>query len=554
MLVGQQFGPFAIEEEIGSGAMGTVYRGRYLKTGRLVALKMIAPGLGDDESVQARFERETAVLKQLKHPNIVRLFATGRYQGTPFYAMEYVEGESLERVLQRRGRLTWQEVVTVGKQICAALQHAHEQGIIHRDLKPSNLMLTADGTVKLTDFGIAKDLDVTQLTDANCTVGTAAYMSPEQCRGERNLTPRSDLYSLGVLLYELLTGRKPFQAETPMDMFMQHVQGTFDRPSRLVLDVPVWLDTLVCQLLEKKPEYRPMNGDAVAQALDRVVDKASALFGASAPVVRARVLDRPRAAPALAETDRAAACTLVADPPGRRKRRARPVHETAWFQAAAVAAVLLAVVGVLYWTFKPAGPEQLVEEARRLLRGEDTWGRARAGPLKEFLRRFPDHPQARQVRQWSDQVELHERDRQLHIRYRQARNLGRPPELESPAEALAYRATHYEDFGDLPAARDCWHDLQQQFATDAGQRLWVLLADQKLQALAAQGPPNPQEKKGRKTLVEKKLMEAIDLKANKQAREARLLCQDIVDLYNVDRYRDDPDLAVLVQQARKLLQ
>src|SRR5262249_46215520 len=157
---------------------------------------------------------------------------------------------SLDRVMARRDRMSWEEVVDLGKQLCAALQHAHEAGIVHRDLKPSNLMVLSDGTIKLTDFGIAKDLDATQLTAANSTVGTAAYTSPEQCRGERDIGPKSALYAMGVVFYELLTGRKPFVAENAMDMFMLHVQGTFERPSRLVPDLPVWLDNLVCQLLE----------------------------------------------------------------------------------------------------------------------------------------------------------------------------------------------------------------------------------------------------------------------------------------------------------------
>src|SRR5262249_17482564 len=152
----------------------------------------------------------------------------------------------------------------------------HDKGVVHRDLKPSNLMMLRDGTLKLTDFGIAKDLDVTQLTEQNCTVGTAAYMSPEQCKGEPNLTPRSDLYSLGVVLYELVTGKKPFTADNAMDMFVQHVQGTFERPSRLVLDIPVWLDNLICQLLEKKPEHRPINAGMVASTLSTIQEKVEA--------------------------------------------------------------------------------------------------------------------------------------------------------------------------------------------------------------------------------------------------------------------------------------
>ena len=157
MLVGQQIGPFEIEKELGSGAMGTVYRAKYNKGDKIVpvALKVVALGLLGHEQAMARFTRESAILKQLRHPHIVRLIATGRHRQTPFIAMEYIDGEPLDKALGRKGRLTWEEVVAHGKQLCSALQYAHERGIIHRDLKPSNLMITPDGTLKLTDFGIA---------------------------------------------------------------------------------------------------------------------------------------------------------------------------------------------------------------------------------------------------------------------------------------------------------------------------------------------------------------------------------------------------------------
>src|SRR5438552_508203 len=197
MLVGQQVGPFLIDRELGAGAMGAVYRGRYTKTNQLVAVKVMAPGLGSTSaSATDRFEREAKILKQLNHPNIVKLFGVGKHHGTRYLAMEYIDGESLDHVMARRGRMTWEEVVTLGQQLCAALQHAHEKGIVHRDLKPSNIMVLRDGTLKLTDFGIALDADITRLTSANCTVGTAAYMSPEQCKGERDLTHESDVHSL----------------------------------------------------------------------------------------------------------------------------------------------------------------------------------------------------------------------------------------------------------------------------------------------------------------------------------------------------------------------
>src|SRR5262249_51601678 len=144
--------------------------------------------------------------------NIVRIHGTGRTHGTPFFIMEFIDGGSLEKRLESHQRFTWEEVIQIGQQICSALQHAHDQGVIHRDLKPANIMLTSDGEVKLTDFGIAKGVYMETITATHCTVGTASYMSPEQCRGDRDLTLKSDLYSLGVMLYELLTGIRPFRA------------------------------------------------------------------------------------------------------------------------------------------------------------------------------------------------------------------------------------------------------------------------------------------------------------------------------------------------------
>ena len=179
-------------------------------------------------------------------------------------------------------------------------------------------MILPDGTLKLTDFGIAKDLDVTSLTSANCTVGTASYMSPEQCRGERELTHKSDLYSLGIVFYELLTGKKPFVAENVMDMFMAHVQGGFERPSRVVPDIPKWLDTLVCQLLEKSPEKRPFDADTVANALAQVLEKVEARQSAGAEAVRERVRDRLSGETTPGDSDRDAARTLLAT--GKKKR------------------------------------------------------------------------------------------------------------------------------------------------------------------------------------------------------------------------------------------
>ncbi len=294
MLVGKALGPYLVDKELGSGAMGTVYRAKHKDTGERVAVKLMSPALGTSDQARARFERELHILKQLSHPNIVRYKGSGRYHGAPFFIMEYVQGDSLDHVMARRDRLTWEEIVEMGTQLCDALQHSHDKGIIHRDLKPSNVMVLRDGTVKLTDFGIAKDTDVTALTAANSTVGTAAYMSPEQCKGSRDITYKSDLYSLGVMFYELLTGRKPFHAETAVEMFMKHAKEKFAPPSQWVPECPPWLNTLICQLMEKQPEQRPQSADMVAKALALVKEKMLTQQSAGLDTAKKRRMDRSR--------------------------------------------------------------------------------------------------------------------------------------------------------------------------------------------------------------------------------------------------------------------
>src|SRR5262249_26478371 len=216
------------------------------------------------------------VLRKLDHPGIVRLLEHGVYEGRPFYAMEYVEGPSYEALLTSRGRLPWPEVLDLALQVCLALKHAHDRGVIHRDLKPSNLLRGAPaadpggagrfGTVKLTDFGIAWVFAGEHLTVTGAVVGTAEYLSPEQAAGKPP-TKRSDLYSLGGVLYTLLTGRTPFEGEV-VDLLHKHRYGQFEKPSRLVPDLPHELEESVCELLEKEPEARPGDAAVLHRRLD----------------------------------------------------------------------------------------------------------------------------------------------------------------------------------------------------------------------------------------------------------------------------------------------
>jgi eukaryotic-like serine/threonine-protein kinase len=488
MHVGQTFGPFQIDKEIGSGAMGSVYRARFRQEGRderIVALKVIAFGLSGNEQALARFEREANILKQLRHPNIVRLFANGRYKGTPFFAMEYVAGKSLDKIMLERqcgvpGRapFTWEEVVELGKPLCAALQHAHDKGIIHRDLKPSNLMLTDEGIVKLTDFGIAKDVDVTALTGANNTIGTAAYMSPEQCKGERFLTGKSDVYSLGVVFYELLTGRKPFVAESSVDMFLMHVQGTFPRPAQLNPDIPIWLDTLVCQMMEKKPEHRPRDAAMVGQVLDEIAEKVLSQKSAgadlaSAPGVSAR---------GFGADDRAAARAIRA---GSRKKKLRkkrkPFYTKGWFVGAACLALLIGM-GSIVWKFGMAPPsaESLLAKLETT-QDPDSQKDLAARYLKYYGDR--DDEKTKWVKGLDRDLKVKERERVLLNRFGRENLRARAEEDDDPD---AYRQTMAaltaENEGDLAAARTIWSELVDRYSRESAEEkaLWGWHAKKKL--------------------------------------------------------------------------
>jgi len=471
MLVGQTIGSgayrFEIEAELGAGAMGMVYRARFYMDGKVipVALKMVSLGLLGNESALARFEREANILKQLRHPNIVRLYASGQYRKMPFIAMEFIDGESLDRVLSRRGRLTWEEIVAYGKQLCAALQHAHDKGIIHRDLKPSNIMITRDGVLKLTDFGIAKDIDVTALTAANSTIGTAAYMSPEQCRGERDLTPRSDLYSLGVVFFELLTGRKPFRAETTMDMFLKHVQEPPPRPSRLTVEVPPKLEALILQLMAKDKNERPTDAAWVARMLEEIEEDALALRSAGEALLHSRNLDKPRHADGsrLTAEDREALRALRGKKRKKKPRDDRPWWEKPLFQAAVAVMGLLLIVGLAAWALWPPSANKLYQAVKNTSEPEQLRKAAEA-----YLKRYGQTEDDRtlEVAAIFRNLVVHERSRVLQNRFQW--NMSQPLENDDPdAYKLAWKALESEKNGNLPAAEQYWKQLQERFVEQA---------------------------------------------------------------------------------------
>ena len=260
--------PFELLERIGEGGMGHVYRARYVPRNLEVAVKMVPEDVSDGTTL-ARFEREMEVLKELKHPHIVRTFGGVSENKQRFYAMELMPGGTVEDELQQRGRLSWEKVVEYGVQMCAALEYLHSKGIVHRDVKPSNFLKGNDGRIKLSDFGLASIVASRKITAEGRTAGTFLYMAPEQIRGE-TVVPQTDLYALGCVLFELLTGKPPLVGETPAATLHKHCKQTPPRVTEYALDCPLSLERLVARLLEKKAGQRPQSAAEVARELRNV--------------------------------------------------------------------------------------------------------------------------------------------------------------------------------------------------------------------------------------------------------------------------------------------
>jgi serine/threonine protein kinase len=263
----QQLGPYRLGKKLGQGGMGTVYEGVETESGQAAAIKVLSPTLAVEEGFRARFEAEIESLKKLRHPNIVRLYGYGEQSGTLFYAMELVDGTSLENELRAGRRFEWREVTQIAIKLCRALKHAHDHGVIHRDLKPANLLFSTEGDVKLSDFGIARLFGNTRMTSEGGVLGTAEYMAPEQADG-RPVTDRCDQYSLGGVLYALLAGRPPFRAKSLVEMLQLQRYAEPEPVSHFAPQTPDELARIIHQLLNKDPHRRFANALILSRSLE----------------------------------------------------------------------------------------------------------------------------------------------------------------------------------------------------------------------------------------------------------------------------------------------
>ncbi|WP_052509648.1 protein kinase domain-containing protein [Kitasatospora griseola] len=284
-------GRYELGEILGVGGMATVYRALDHQLGRPVAVKVLNGGLADDPRFAERFAREARLAALLSHPRIVTVFDSGLDQGSPYLVMELVHGDTLGRLIADQGTLPVERAVGIAAAVLDALSAAHAQGLVHRDIKPGNIMITHDGGVKVVDFGIARvgSSSGQQLTQAASVVGTAAYLSPEQATAGE-VDARADLYAVGCVLFEMLTGAPPFTADTPVAIAFKHVTEYPVPPAAVRPDVPPALDAAIMRLLAKHPAERPADANAAAAELLAAVpaapaDRTAALLAAATQVL-----------------------------------------------------------------------------------------------------------------------------------------------------------------------------------------------------------------------------------------------------------------------------
>ena len=484
-LVGKTVGPFMIESCLGVGAMGAVYRGKHKKTGKYAAIKVMRPAEDKkNDTFVERFKREIEILSQFRHPNIVRSYGDGEENGVRFYVMELIEGRSLDDLLTRKKKLSPRRTIGYTVQICEALQEMHAYGVIHRDLKPANVMISNEHRVKLTDFGIAKDLTALsdiQLTRTDQTVGTVAYMSPEQLSGQP-LSSRSDLYALGILVYRMLTGKLPFAGDTMFDYINHRMKGKFASPSSIDSSIPPMFDTLLRDMLAKDPDDRPRDAYVVMQ---RLLEIKAQLKSQTVQAVSAKQRGHteetavaPTQLDTVGETVSRPASVGRRPKPKRKKLQGRSLWESTTF----LVGCLLALLGFTTYMLWPPGPEQLLARGQALVQSDDVddWKQA-VDDFSRVIAKYPDTPWAAQARELlqptQDKVARDFAESRINFYNR----FGKAASESTPAEERFFRALEARKRQEESVARAEFQAIVDRYTGDPKASGWVQLAREELQ-------------------------------------------------------------------------
>jgi len=510
----RRIGPFLLEKELGVGGMGIVYAAKYEKNGMMCAVKVLAPDMSGNEAVNQRFIRETEILKKLQHPNIIRYFGAGSNRTQRFYAMEIIDGGALDQVIRQEGRLPWETTIDYGMQVAKALEHAHNAGIVHRDLKPANLLLTSDGVLKLTDFGIARDTEATALTQAGKTLGTMNYMAPEQISGKHPVTRRTDLYALGCVLFEMLTGRVPFQSETQAELLFKHLDEAPPSVREFNQSVPVGLTKLIDELLSKEPDDRPFDALAVQVRLEEIKVKA-----------KKKEEERQKASTAAGGLPTVGVDLKTSSLKKKKKKKPGttenvPIHERAWFLGGVLGILLL---GVTYYVIQSRSEKALYTRAEKYMTATSpgTWVNAEH-TLKTMLSRYPQGEHATQGQHWLDQIEMYRTESRIET------NLKLGKDAQSEPERLYLAALQYEKFDDRISALEKYDAMPKVLSSDDSvNRPYLNLARRQAEKIRSQALGETD----RTVFINNQLEQADQLYDDGKKLAAREKWQAIVKLY-----------------------
>jgi serine/threonine protein kinase len=284
LFEGQQIGPYKIVAQLGQGGMASVYKAYHAKLDRYVAIKVMHQAFLEDPNFHARFEREAQIVAKLEHPNIIPVYDYSEFEGQPYLVMKYVEGRTLKNILSR-GQPSLDETLRIMAPIASALTYAHARGVLHRDIKPSNIVIDNDEIPYLTDFGLARIAQAGESTmSQDVILGTPQYISPEQARGERNLDSRTDLYSLGVILYEMAVGRVPFNADTPYAIVHDHIYSELPKPTSINETITPAMESVLLKALAKEPADRFATANEMMDAFRAAIGGVSVAAPAPRPV------------------------------------------------------------------------------------------------------------------------------------------------------------------------------------------------------------------------------------------------------------------------------
>jgi Protein kinase domain len=551
-----RIGPYRILEKIGSGGMGHVYLGEHTETGKRAAVKVLTASLAREGGFVDRFAREIDAMRKLDNPHIVKLFDSGVDGENYYYAMEFIPGETLLGQMRREKRLPWRKSIEIAIQVCRALKSAHDAGIIHRDLKPSNLLVAEDGLIKLTDFGVAQVFAGSRLTVTGGIIGTAEYMSPEQAQGKR-ANKQSDLYSLGALMYAMVTGRTPFSGSTAVEVIQKHKFGLFDRPSLYAQDLPQRVEDTICRLLEKDPAKRFPDALVLMRHLEQLLrlEEFAASGSTGVTLADSSVVERDAPTVAVTAADSGGGmsagrggvgpATLMQ---GLMRAELENINRGHWltsiFNTLFVQVTLLALVvgGGVWWLWpREIPPQEMFDRGVAIMEkpeGAD-WLTARTTYFQPLIDADPQK-WGTLITPYLERIELYELTRTA----RGARR-GKRTQSESEPERVLRMAQNYRDLGNsaqaekvlvaLRALLDGGDDNAKKTYNQAGRLLEEL-----------------QKERGdsgdRIRLLEESLSRADKLAKAEKWAESREIYQAIVELYE-----DDAQVESLVAKARAAL-